>query len=735
MGIKMSEQANDASNVSEVQQRTSLGIPEGLMRSQVHGDQVLATVATVAESADPIGRRLRQKLEKISALAESGSRQEVSSLVNELLTLEAFGALSGRLAGVPFVKVIVEIETGQIHFLNNARYSFHAEYIADKLLKVSHEELYARIDEYNQSFYLVEDRKYCLGIVALHEADRGGVSRSDISKRFFTLETVEIDNMGAEMLRGFFDRVSSALDPSLPLLFKPANHIQEAIVAAVSPAELPRILNHELFASASYIALNPGKTFGRLRAFDTEDEYQKARSSLEWYDIICMQRVPDDVPRVSGLVNSEHTTPLSHTNVLASGWGIPNAIQVGILDQIREKGMNGRWVRYEVESNHNQVVLVEENRPVEIPRRPNWTVQRVNLEAPEVNHVPVKSLIELRKSDRYRYGTKAANLGEVMHILQQGSERLLGFYRVKRPPRENLLGFAARMLGKAEQTDLGACASQFLRNFIEIPRGIALPFSLQQEFLETSAPIQQQIGRLKMALELEAREIDPICLRLQQMIRATRMSDRLRDLIDTQIALHLSGVTEFVVRSSSNAEDLDNFSAAGIYESKTHVTSAEKIFDAVKEVWASLCSPRSVRLRSEVGISLDEAYMGVIIQEQVPSSIGGVMVTTNPMKKEDFRNVYINVSTTSVERVVEGVELSMQYHYNTVEGGGQTLSLGSAQNDLSKTEKESLQKLAFAGRLLQSHFSPDYTFSQPIDVEWAMGEERVQLLQLRPYRR
>ena len=47
--------------------------------------------------------------------------------------------------------------------------------------------------------------------------------------------------------------------------------------------------------------------------------------------------------------------------------------------------------------------------------------------------------------------------------------------------------------------------------------------------------------------------------------------------------------------------------------------------------------------------------------------------------------------------------------------------------------KELLQKLAFAGRLLQSHFSPNYTFSDPVDIEWLIDDEGIVILQLRPY--
>jgi phosphoenolpyruvate synthase/pyruvate phosphate dikinase len=241
------------------------------------------------------------------------------------------------------------------------------------------------------------------------------------------------------------------------------------------------------------------------------------------------------------------------------------------------------------------------------------------------------------------------------------------------------------------------------------------------------------VGKLKMALELGVREVDPLCLQLQQMIRQVRMTDKLRNRIDAEIAKHLSGVSAFVIRSSSNAEDLAGFSAAGIYESISSVSKADKIFESVKEVWASLLSPRSVRLRHQVGISLDDCYMGVIIQEMIQSDIGGVLVTTNPSNPTDFRNVYMNVSLKSVEKVVAGSVLPIQMIYNTVEGGGRTLSLGDFAEGISKDQSALLQSLAFIGRLLQSHFSPDYTFSQPVDIEWLAGESGIGLLQIRPY--
>ena len=275
--------------------------------------------------------------------------------------------------------------------------------------------------------------------------------------------------------------------------------------------------------------------------------------------------------------------------------------------------------------------------------------------------------------------------------------------------------------------------NHFLSTFIKIPQGIAIPFSIQRKFLETSPQIQQAIGKLKMALELNAHEIDSLCISLQKLILKTRMPDNIREEIDNMIIKELSGFAKFVVRSSSNAEDLENFSAAGIYESVNDITSSENIFSAIKQVWASLVSARSVRLRQQSGISLDQSYMGVIIQEEVETQMGGVMVTTNPMDKNDFRNAYINVSLKSVVDVVSGTELPMQYLYNSVEGGGYTLSLGNVSEDLTKERLEILQRMAFAGRLMQSHFSPDYTFSHPVDIEWLVNDDSLYFLQLRPY--
>jgi hypothetical protein len=663
----------------------------------------------------------------LSELPLAPSEQDHAALVGSRLSVAAFQQLAGHLAGVAFVKIVVERASERVHFLNDSKYGFHADYIAERIMKVPRAQVRAHIDAFNKSVYISPDRSYYLGILSLHKKPHADLAA------FFAFETVEVDTMDTTMLLNFFKIVAANVDASLPIYFKPANHVQEEIVRSIDPVQLPRMYNHELYGSADFVPLHNGVCRGRIRLLD-EASYSREAAGIKWYDIVVMDRVPDSIPRISGIINAQHTTPLSHTNILASGWQIPNAVQIGIKEQIKANHLNGEWVEYAVTTEATEVKLTKLSTPVAPLDKPRWSVQQIHLETPGLETSKILPLNDLRMTDRYRYGTKAANLGELKHVLTHGSSRLIGFYRIPRPPRSNLLSYLAQRLKAPEGSNLGEKAWEFIRDRLEVPRGIALPFALQREFLESSPKIQQAIGKLKMALELNAKEIDAICLLLQTLIRNSRMTDKLRDYIDSQIAEHLGGVSSFVVRSSSNAEDLKDFSAAGIYESINHVTTAEKIFESIKEVWASLVSPRSVRLRHDVGISLDDCYMGVIIQEEVEADFGGVLVTTNPMNPgADFRNVFINASEKSAIEVVGGHSLPYQYLFNTVEGGGRTLSLGSQTKDLANDKKELIKDLAFAGRLLQSHFSQDYTFSAPSDIEWAAKDNKIFILQLRPY--
>ncbi|GGT85876.1 PEP/pyruvate-binding domain-containing protein [Streptomyces violascens] len=651
------------------------------------------------------------------------------TVVGENLSLPLFRTLSGVLAGHPYLKVVVDRAENTWHLLDTAAHPFHVNYIATRVLGMELAELDADLDAFNASVYADPARRFLLGVLSLHtDQDPEGRERT-----FLVLETTEADTMNGPLLQFFYEFVRERVDGRLPVLLKPANHGQEEELAAISEQHLPRILSHELFGSRVRTPLNPGEAVGRLRFFRTDEEYAAAARELGWADIVAMPCLPDDVPRTAGFLNTAPITPLSHTNVLASGWGIPNAI-VRDLEQLVEKhDLDGAWVRYQVREDEISLERLD-HEPV--LRAPAWHQQRIRLEPPLLEDAPVLSLHRLRGADHDRYGTKAANLGELHHVLDSRTADLTAFYGRPRPPRDDLYGHLAARLGldAPSMPQLRSRAAEFVSATVGAPEGVALPFALQQHFLASSPAIQQGIGKLKMALELDAADaLDPICLQLQQLIRHTPVPESVIRQISQAFPAPPAAHGRLVVRSSSNAEDLPGFSAAGVYDSVTTVHGTAELLDAVRQVWASLVSPRSVRLRHQVGISLDDTYMGVIIQEYVPASLGGVLVTCDPTRRADFRNVYLNCSPGSPERVVEGSVLPQQYLYNTVEGGGRTVALGSWGDDLPATTRARLADLSLTGRLLQSHFS-EADVDRPLDIEWLMTERGdFRLVQIRPY--
>ncbi|MFF3151983.1 PEP/pyruvate-binding domain-containing protein [Streptomyces sp. NPDC057910] len=651
------------------------------------------------------------------------------TVIGENLSLPLFRTLSGVLAGHPYLKVVVDRAEHVWHLLDTAAHPFHVNYIATRVLGMELAELDARLDEFNASVYMDPERRFLLGVLSLHtDEDAEGRERT-----FLVLETTEADTMNGQLLADFYEFVRSRVDGRLPVLLKPANHGQEEELAAISELRVPRILSHELFGSRTRTPLNPGEATGRLRHFRTHEEYAAAEAALGWADIVAMPCLPDDVPRVAGFLNTAPITPLSHTNVLASGWGIPNAIVLDLDQLVGADGLDGAWIRYRVSDDEIRVERLDREPELSAPA---WHQQRIRLEPPLLEDAPVLSLHRLRAADRDRYGTKAANLGELHHVLDSRTADLTAFYGRPRPPREDLYGHLAARVGAdgASLPELRAAAAQFVATTVGAPDGVALPFALQQHFLASSPALQQGIGKLKMALELDATEVlDSLCLRLQQLIRHTPVPESVTRQILQAFPAPAAARGRLVVRSSSNAEDLPGFSAAGVYDSVTAVHGTDELLDAVRQVWASLVSPRSVRLRHQVGISLDDTYMGVIIQEYVPASLGGVLVTCDPTRREDFRNVYLNCSPGSPEQVVDGSVLPQQYLYNTVEGGGRTVALGSWGDGLPAATRARLSDLSLTGRLLQSHFSED-DVDRPLDIEWLMTDRGdFRLVQIRPY--
>jgi phosphoglucan,water dikinase len=142
--------------------------------------------------------------------------------------------------------------------------------------------------------------------------------------------------------------------------------------------------------------------------------------------------------------------------------------------------------------------------------------------------------------------------------------------------------------------------------------------SLEGEYLRC-------LGRLN---DLTSDEFRDHVQRLQSLIRELEMPPALASEVMRQFGPDV----RLMVRSSATCEDLAGLTAAGLYESIANVDPG-RIGDAVREVWASLWTPRAALSRKSSGFSHDRTFMAVLIQQLISPDLSFIMHTRNPLSE------------------------------------------------------------------------------------------------------
>ena len=175
----------------------------------------------------------------------------------------------------------------------------------------------------------------------------------------------------------------------------------------------------------------------------------------------------------------------------------------------------------------------------------------------------------------------------------------------------------------------------------------------------------------------------------------------------------------FAVRSSATVEDAAGMSFAGQFESILNVCGADALLAAIKSCWLSLFSERALVYLAKQRLPAEKVKMAVLAQEMVEADHAGVVFTADPLTGATDRFVVECVSGLG-EGLVQG---KIQPERMVVEKRTGRL-LASPENELlSSATLENLCALARRTERL---------FSAPQDIEWALRDGGVFLLQSRP---
>jgi phosphoenolpyruvate synthase/pyruvate phosphate dikinase len=106
------------------------------------------------------------------------------------------------------------------------------------------------------------------------------------------------------------------------------------------------------------------------------------------------------------------------------------------------------------------------------------------------------------------------------------------------------------------------------------------------------------------------------------------------------------------VRSDTNAEDLPEFSGAGLNLTVPNAVGEKRILQAIKDVWASPFAERAYEWRAEALVSSVEVYPSVVLAKTVGTAKSGVIATAN-LGTLSTDEITVNVNE-GVAAVVDG---------------------------------------------------------------------------------
>jgi hypothetical protein len=577
---------------------------------------------------------------------------------------------------LPHVLFVIDRSSrNRIYYINTKLYKFHKDFVNGTYLSLE------RGQEFFENNYLKPNRRFILGTIAY---------QTPVQQ--WTFEFWEGDLIPADQIKLASDVINKSF--FTPVAFKPNSTRQEEATASLG---LKRVLQTEISRNQEYSPMNIAKGIGRIHIIPKLDEHVEIGSN----EIVVLDEVPIQLPPVAGIITSKPSTPLSHINLLAKGWGIPNVYIKNAHELL--KAYNTRWVEFDARRDTYSIKQADNTALDQYQKR---LQQRLDLMKPrgDLSVRKIAGLNEQRAASVVAYGAKSANLGELIHA------RIPGF---------------------------------------TVPPGYTIPFFYYDQFLS-----ENKLDNALYAMLNDQKFVHDPAYRRAALTRSREsfqkgtVNPALRAEVLRRAHAEFPGKGLFA-RSSTNSEDLPNFNGAGLYTTMPNLKTDDQLIEGIKTVWASVWNFEAYEARERAGIDHSKIYMAVLIQEGVNSESSGVMITADPFNRQpdaiNRGSIYISAKRGLGMRVVEGQRIAEQVVFRPIANSVQVLTRSEEDSLLTFDEHggikeipisgervvltdDAVRRLAAAAEKIKSVFH-----GKDQDIEWAFMKGQIYIVQARPY--
>lgn len=568
--------------------------------------------------------------------------------------------------------VIDRKDKNKIYYVNAKRYTFHKDFVNGTYLSLE------RGPEFFENNYLKPNRRFILGTLAY---------QTPIKR--WTFEFWEGDQIPAELIKLTSEIIRKTFFE--PVVFKPNSLRHQELASSVEGLE--SVLQSDISKEQDYQPLNVTRGIGRIHIVKKLDDHVEIGSN----EILILNEVPVTLPPVAGIITTKPSTPLSHINLLAKSWGVPNAYIRNAAETFKE--FDGWWVVFETLRDSYTIKRADLNQLDAYQKRLRERLDLMKTHF-DLSVTNIADLRQQRAKSVIAYGAKSANLGEVMN---------------------------------------------FRLNGITVPNGFTVPFFYYDQFIRENK-LEEPIYEM---LEDQRFVHDPAYRRqrlteLRERIRKGKINQKLEGEVLRRVHAEFAGKGLFV-RSSTNSEDLPNFNGAGLYTTMPNIKGDAEMVDAIKAVWASTWNFEAYEARERVGIDHTKVFMAVLIQEGINSESSGVMITRDPYNSDNRDAIYISAKRGLGIKVVEGQKIAEQILYRPRANSVQILTRSAEDSLLTFDENGGVKEIPITGeravltdavvrRLVRAADQIKRVFgSKDQDIEWAYMSGQIYIVQSRPY--